>query len=156
MSGRNRLGRRLAQERGQSIVELALVMPMLMLIVLGVLDVGRIFVTYDAVQNAAREGAFYGTFNPSNLTSSTSADPNNILWHIQHEYPSLGVTSSEVTITCYVGVTTTTESCASTTSGDTIEVAIAYPFALLPATVQALPGFGSATMLRAVVRTGVF
>lgn len=53
-----------AQE-GQSLVELALLLPVLLLIMAGVLDLGRAFHAYVTVTNAAREGARYGAFHPT-------------------------------------------------------------------------------------------
>jgi Flp pilus assembly protein TadG len=44
-------------ERGQAIVELALTLPLLLLIVLGVFDFGFMFQRFEIVANAAREGA---------------------------------------------------------------------------------------------------
>jgi Flp pilus assembly protein TadG len=44
-------------ERGQAIVELALTLPLLLLIVLGIFDFGLMFQRYEVVTNAAREGA---------------------------------------------------------------------------------------------------
>lgn len=42
---------------GQSIVELALISPILLLILLGAVDLGRVYYTYVAIENAARVGA---------------------------------------------------------------------------------------------------
>lgn len=47
-------------ERGQAIIELALTLPLLLLIVLGVFDFGLMFQKYEVVTNAAREGARVG------------------------------------------------------------------------------------------------
>lgn len=44
-------------EHGQAIVEMALTMPLLLLIVLGMFDFGLMFQRYEVVTNAAREGA---------------------------------------------------------------------------------------------------
>ena len=49
--------RRRASERGQAIVELALTLPLLLLVVLGVFDFGLMFQRFEVVTNAAREGA---------------------------------------------------------------------------------------------------
>jgi hypothetical protein len=51
-------------ESGQALVEFALVVPLLVLIVLGIIDFGRIFYTYEALANAAREGARYCALKP--------------------------------------------------------------------------------------------
>ena len=47
-------------ERGQAVIELALTMPLLLLIVLGVFDFGLMFQRFEVVANAAREGARVG------------------------------------------------------------------------------------------------
>jgi len=43
--------------RGQSLVEFALVLPILLLTVMGVVEFGRIFMTQQVITNASREGA---------------------------------------------------------------------------------------------------
>jgi Flp pilus assembly protein TadG len=48
-------GRFARQERGQSLIEVALMVPLLLLVVVGIVDVGRIYVSKAAVTNAARE-----------------------------------------------------------------------------------------------------
>ncbi len=50
--------------RGQSVVELALLLPILVMIMLGALDLGRAFYYYSGVNNAARVGAQYA-MNPA-------------------------------------------------------------------------------------------
>ena len=49
--------RKLSGERGSQIIEAALVLPLLLLVVLGILDFGMLFWRYESVTNAAREGA---------------------------------------------------------------------------------------------------
>lgn len=45
--------------RGQSLVELAVAMPIMLLIMLGTIDLGRAFFDYIEMRNAVREGAAY-------------------------------------------------------------------------------------------------
>ena len=46
--------------KGQELVEFAIIFPLLMLVVFGVLDLGRIFFASISIANVAREGARYG------------------------------------------------------------------------------------------------
>jgi Flp pilus assembly protein TadG len=46
--------------RGQSVVEMALLLPVLLLVVVGLIEFGRAFLFYTMISNAAREGARYG------------------------------------------------------------------------------------------------
>lgn len=46
--------------KGQSLAELALLLPLLLLILMGCLDLGRAFATWLTLANRAREGARYG------------------------------------------------------------------------------------------------
>jgi len=48
-------------DRAQAIVEFALVLPILMMMLVGILEVGRLIYTYAAVNNASREAARYGS-----------------------------------------------------------------------------------------------
>jgi Flp pilus assembly protein TadG len=52
-------------ERGQALVEFALVLPVMLLLLLLAVDFGRLFFTHIAVTNAAREGAFYAAEHAS-------------------------------------------------------------------------------------------
>jgi Flp pilus assembly protein TadG len=47
-------------ERGQAVIEFALTLPLLLLTVMGIFDFGLMFQKYEAVTNAAREGARIG------------------------------------------------------------------------------------------------
>ena len=48
------------QERGAELIEMALVLPLLMLIIMGIIDFGFLFREMNVVTNAAREGARAG------------------------------------------------------------------------------------------------
>ncbi|NOT05847.1 MAG: pilus assembly protein [Anaerolineales bacterium] len=53
-------------ERGQSLVELAVSLPVILLLLIGTLDFGMAIFSYAILRDAAQEGAFYGSFNPAN------------------------------------------------------------------------------------------
>ncbi len=59
--------KRMKQERGQSIVEFAIVLPLLVLLLMGVADVGRAYYILVSLNDAASEGATYASINPSDL-----------------------------------------------------------------------------------------
>ena len=52
------------RESGQAAAELALLLPVLLFIVLGCLDLGRAFSAWVTLTNAVREGARYGCLYP--------------------------------------------------------------------------------------------
>jgi Flp pilus assembly protein TadG len=53
----NSMTARLKSERGAELIEMALVLPLLLLILLGIVDFGFLFARYEVLTNAAREGA---------------------------------------------------------------------------------------------------
>ena len=56
----SRLPSRLCTQRGNALVEFALVLPLLLLIFAGIVDFGFLFQRYEVITNAAREGARIG------------------------------------------------------------------------------------------------
>lgn len=53
------------KESGQSLVEMALSFTILMLLVAGVIDLGRAFFTYISLSDAAQEGGAYAAMDPT-------------------------------------------------------------------------------------------
>jgi Flp pilus assembly protein TadG len=53
------------KERGQSMVELALTMTILMVLLAGTIDLGRAFFTWLTMRDAAQDGASYGAMEPT-------------------------------------------------------------------------------------------
>ena len=53
------------KEKGQSLTEVALVLPVLLVILAGVLDLGRLYYVTVAITDAAAEGATYAAINPN-------------------------------------------------------------------------------------------
>lgn len=108
-----RSGRR--GERGQGLVEFALVIPLFLLIVFSMFDLGRVIWANDALANAAREGARFASVTggltygggSALVTPSTKTDIRNKT----QSYNFAGVAGVTITV-CY---STISASC----SGDT-------------------------------------
>ena len=54
--------------RGQGFVEFALILPVLLLVLLGIIEFGYVFAAYSGMFNAAREGTRYGVVNPRDVS----------------------------------------------------------------------------------------
>jgi Flp pilus assembly protein TadG len=77
-------------DHGSSLVELALVIPILLLIVFGAVDFGHAFYVNLELVNAAHAGAEYGSLNPTLTGSITTA--------AMQSAPNLHLTASAVTV----------------------------------------------------------
>ncbi len=138
------------KSQGQSLVEFALMFPLLLMIIVGVFDIGRAYYAYVTITNAAREGARGGAGDPTN----TSA----ILAAAEREANSTGVaiTDSMITIGCATFSASPAydpSKCGSLSSGDLLRVQINYPFAPITGQVlglNSIPMRGAAVMAVAV------
>jgi Flp pilus assembly protein TadG len=61
-------------EKGQSLVELAMSLMFLLILVAGVVDLGRAFFTYIALRDAAQEGAAYASVARTDMASAMMCD----------------------------------------------------------------------------------
>lgn len=66
-------------------VEFALLLPALMLLLVVAVDFGRLFATYVAVNNAAREGAAFAAAHPTFVNSGDNPDPENVTYRARQE-----------------------------------------------------------------------
>ncbi len=119
-------------ERGQSMVEMALMMTILLVVLSAVLDLGRGFFSFIAIQNAAAEGALYAAINPRCRSGSVTGctDPNNVIFRARHESPE-GLVDKErmaIDVSCDDGA-----ACGSSAliEGRPITVTVVYRFQLL-------------------------
>ena len=78
-------------DAGQNLVAFALVLPFILMLTIGVMDVARVVMTYNALSYAAREGARYAI---------TAEHPTNseIKAHIIDSAPGIGIRRSEIKI----------------------------------------------------------
>jgi hypothetical protein len=98
-------------------IELSLVIPILLLISIGAVDLGRMFFSYIQMSNAVRAGAVIAAQAPSN----TAEIDDTVLQHSSH-IPAL----TTLAITCTNGA------CASAKSGDDVTIKATWNFDPLP------------------------
>jgi Flp pilus assembly protein TadG len=82
-------------EGGQSLVEVALTLPLLLLIVIGIVDVGRVYAFEASVTNAAREAAAYAARDPQATADAICQRARDEL-----RVGGSGCATADLTITC--------------------------------------------------------
>jgi Flp pilus assembly protein TadG len=117
---------------GQSLVEFALVLPIMLLLLAGAIDLGRLFYAYVAVENAAKEGALFGARSPlcDDNTNTNCDDPNNVIWHVRNEAPNLG-TQFTTTVACRTPAGALVQPINDCLDGYNYQVTVTYPFQLI-------------------------
>jgi hypothetical protein len=95
---------------GQSMVELALLLPALLLIVFLTIDLGRGIYYYSAVFNAAREGSRYGIIQPDDYVGINNAARKL----------TIGLDQSQICVDTY-----------TISDGQQIKVSVSYIFQLI-------------------------
>ena len=126
-------------ERGQALVEMALMVVVLVLLLSGVLDLGRAYYAYLALKDAAGEGAYFGSVYPSWADASDCLNPWNIEFRVRNAAPSGGLIDWNGPTTY---VTTTVVSVSATeliTVAVTTDYTLAAPFIGAIAGSQTLP-----------------
>ncbi|NOZ71138.1 MAG: pilus assembly protein [Chloroflexi bacterium] len=102
----------LRRQRGSSLIEFALILPVLLLLTLGVADMGRAYSAHLALMNGAREGARYLASHPYDTTGA--------IQRAQLEFVDKGIPADDVTITATPG-----------DSGQIVSVSLHYEYPLL-------------------------
>jgi hypothetical protein len=129
---------------GQSMVEMAMVLPVLLLVVAGTIDLGRAYFTSVAIESASKEGAFYGARKPVCDTEKTGCTaPNTVEWHVEQELE--GIADPTVSSTC-IATDGTTKPVADCLDGDEYRVAVQAPFNLITPIVSQILGTNSLTL----------
>jgi len=82
---RRSLRRSVRDDRGAALVEFAIVLPMLLLVVWGIVDFGRLFFTSNSLATSVREGARYAA-----VLSSPSAGTAAIKSKVQASFTPFG------------------------------------------------------------------
>lgn len=115
--------RRRPRSRGQALAEFALTLPIFLILVFGMLDVGRAVYTYNTLTNAAREGARFAIVNQDETSIADRTrqiavgvgvdmtDPNLVAFYkkgpaedVETNAACDGSTASPITVGCVVVV----------------------------------------------------
>lgn len=98
-------------EKGQAMVELALIVPILLLLIFGVVEYGRIFGAYLAVTNGSREGA---------RTATVGATDSAISEAVKARTEAMKLDSTKLTVAI-------TPDSTNRTRGSSVTVEVTYP-----------------------------
>lgn len=140
--------------RGQALAEFALVVPIIVLLIVGFVEVGRAVSAYNTVANAARQGARVAAVNQLDPSppvtdcdeSRPIEDPANAHWTIRScaavAASSLGVQASAVTVS-YAAPPGTSLACSAPGGlhvGCIASVRVAYTYSISTPFVSTLIG----------------
>ena len=126
-----------SSQRGQSLTEMAISITLLMLVLAGVIDLGRAYYSYLSLKDAAAEGAAYGSIAPGDLA--------RIEARVRGESPGGLIDWSGATVnTSFIGP-------ACRGGGVRVEVTITYTF--LTPFIGAITGSQSIPLSADVVNT---
>ena len=113
-------------------------------ILIGAVDLGRAYFAYDILVHAVNEGVRRGSFD---------SDTTTIVSTVQTAGSALNIQSTDVTVTCFSGATTTVKTCASMVLGDSVQVVASVVFTpVTPWLTALLPG-GTLTLPATAQRT---
>ncbi|MGZ8600207.1 MAG: TadE/TadG family type IV pilus assembly protein [Actinomycetota bacterium] len=113
------LRRRAREQRGAIAVEFAIIAPILILLVLGILEFGLGYHAWDATQNAAREGARLG---------AVSTDIDAIEDRVTSTTSFLDQTNLSVTVECRPALGGSFSSACGWEEGDIVRVTVDYTY----------------------------
>jgi Flp pilus assembly protein TadG len=116
-------------ERGQGLTELAIALPILLLLLLGLLDLGRVFWALVALKDATSEGASYAASYPDRTTEikERAAESSNAMVEL----------SPDMFTVDYVD---------PPTAGEPITVTVMYDFELVGPVAKAIVPGGTITL----------
>ena len=119
-------------------------LPVLLLLVAGAVDLGRVYFTTIALENAVKEGAFYGARDPACDTDATPtcSDPENVRAHVEVELDGLTITTFQAK--CFAPGTTVFTGAgkvlADCEDGDLYYVRTQSPFSLITPIMSEIVG----------------
>lgn len=119
--------------RGQALVELALILPVMLVLFGSALDLGRLYYSYITINNAAKEGALEAARDTENLaefdsTQPCDADTNRVICLVINEAKGslIEITSDDVSLLC------DPDPCPTDPSiGQTVQISVTADFMLI-------------------------
>ena len=126
--------RKQTNERGAALIEVALTLPLLLLVAAGIFEFGRAYMTQQVLTNAVREGARVAVL-PNQ--PSGAAETRVTTYMTNGQLPNAGIAT--------VSVTPTTISLGGTTTPGS-RVTVSYPFSFMVPQPVARLVVGSATV----------
>jgi Flp pilus assembly protein TadG len=124
-----RRARRRPRTRGQALVEFAVVLPVFLLILSGILDFGFMLYSRMTVISATREGARVAIDAPKSTQAQQAQIPNLITSRVTDAASGLNIADLTVSPTC-VGVATACNfsPTGNAKAGDSVKVLVAYKY----------------------------
>jgi Flp pilus assembly protein TadG len=142
MNRKERNSRKTRREGGQSLVELAISLTVILLLLSGAVDFGMALFSYVAIRDSAQEGALYASLNPTDdagirdRVRATSTHPVDLTTFADSQ----------------IGIEIIGAACEGTTGGDSnaVKITVAYDYPIIMPYVGAIIG-GQTISLRAIV-----
>ena len=99
------------RERGQELVEFALILPLLLLLMVGIFEFGYVVFAYNTLSNAVREGARFGSVQPADETGileraqrlTIGLDSTKLTWDVDDSVSGRVSVSVEYEHTLFTG-----------------------------------------------------
>ena len=122
------------RERGQAMVEAAIAIPILLVLMVGIFEVGRAYETWQVLTNAAREGARMAV-TPSSTVPTTTA--------LIRQYMADGQLSKSAAANVVVNKTATINVNGTAVSASLVTVDYPFEFIMLQPVLRLIPGTGA-------------
>ncbi len=126
------------KEKGQSLVEFVLILPVLFIILAGVLDLGRLYFAYVAVTDAAAEGAAYAAIRPDDTDGIVDRAQDASRWLSENDGGLVEIEPLPIIVAL----------------GEPVTVTVSYTFTLATPFISAMVPDG-VLMLRAVATEAI-
>lgn len=124
--------------KGQALAEFAIVLPVMLVLLLGALDLGRVFYAQITITNAAKEGALLASRGGTYVAGGNCSSTNTVMCAVLTEAKGGFV---EVDKTKVTQLPSANIACPSTASAEsTVSVTVQAPFGLLTPLIGSILG----------------